>query len=54
MIVMDGLLPQEKMPTQLRGRSDTLRSFWLNDPRLLATEILVSTSEAVILASRVE
>ncbi len=54
MIVMDGLLPQEQMPSLMRERSDSLRSFWLNDPRLLATEILVSSSEAVILASRVE
>lgn len=52
MIVLDGLTPIHRLPLDLRDAPDPLREFWLNDARLLATEILVTPSEAVILATR--
>lgn len=53
MIVLDALTPTNRLPLELRDRPDPLRDFWLNDPRLLASEILVSSGEAVILATLV-
>lgn len=53
-IVIDSLVPIDQLSIELRDHTDPLRSFWLNDTRLLATEIFVSTGEAVILASRME
>lgn len=45
LIVLDDLTP---------GRDfDPLREFWLADPRVVASEVLVSAAEAVILASRI-
>ena len=45
-IVLDDLTP---------GRQrDPLREFWLTDPRVVATEVLVRATEAVILATRIE
>jgi predicted O-methyltransferase YrrM len=52
MIVLDGLTPIDRLPLELRDAPDPVREFWLNDARLLATEILVTPSEAVILATR--
>ena len=54
LIVLDRLNPIEQLPEDLRRKPDKLRDFYLNDPRLLATEVQVSSSEAVILATRVE
>jgi predicted O-methyltransferase YrrM len=54
MVVLDRLNPVERMPLDLRKNPDKLRDFFLNDSRLLATEVQVSSSEAVILATRVE
>lgn len=51
-IVIDGLVPLEKLPTDVQQATDPLRSFWLNDARMDATEISVSDTEAVILAAR--
>ncbi|MBN1149370.1 MAG: hypothetical protein JXA78_19065 [Anaerolineales bacterium] len=51
MIVLDGLTPLSQLPLELRNQPDPVRDFWLNDSRLLATEILVSNAEAVILAT---
>ncbi len=53
-IVIDGLVPVEQMTPEQQSQPDALRSAWLDDPRLLATEILVSASEAVLLATRVD
>ncbi len=53
-LVVDGLVPLDQLSLEAKDHNDPIRNFWLNDPRLLATEIYVSTSESVILASRVE
>jgi predicted O-methyltransferase YrrM len=53
MIVLDGLTPANRLPLELRDQPDQIRDFWLNDPRLLATELMVSQEEAVILATYV-
>jgi len=53
-IALGGLQPQEELPVEVQSNEpDPVRDYWLNDPRLLATELLVSPSEAVIMASRV-
>lgn len=52
LIVLDSLTPYERMAPSQREDADPVRSFWLNDPRLLATELQVSAVESVILASR--
>ncbi len=49
-VVIDGLTPVHHIPLELRDEPDPLREFWLGDPRLLSTELLVSLNEAVILA----
>jgi predicted O-methyltransferase YrrM len=54
LIVLDGLTPLDRIPFGNRTEPDPLREFWLNDSRLLATEILVSQSESVILATFVD
>lgn len=51
--VLDDLTPKELWAGEWRGRRDPVRDFWLNDPRLAATELLVSPREAVIVAARV-
>jgi len=51
-ILIDGLVPIDKLPSDVQQASDPLRGFWLNDTRLDATEINVSPTEAVILAAR--
>lgn len=50
-IVLDGLTPRDRKPLDSLGNPDAIRDFWLSDSRLLATEILVSPQEAVILAT---
>ena len=54
LIVLDGLPPQGRVSLRSRLEAGRVRDFWLNDPRLVATEIQVSPTESVILASRVE
>ncbi len=54
MVVMDDLGPEEEWPEGMRGRPDPLREFWLNDPRLEATEVLTTPRTVAILATRVE
>lgn len=54
MIVLDDLTPEDQWPPEWRGEPDPVREFWLNDPRLAATEIMVSPDMAVILATRVQ
>ncbi len=53
-IVIDGLVPLEELIRRGRRNVDPLRSFWLNDSRLEATEIYVASNEAVILSARIE
>jgi predicted O-methyltransferase YrrM len=52
LIVLDGLTPVNRLPLDLRDAPDPVREFWLNDARMLATEILVTPAEGVILATR--
>ena len=53
-IALGGLEPQKELPIELQSdEPDVVRDFWLNDPRLLATELQVSPNEAVIMVSRV-
>lgn len=51
MIVLDGLTPPALVPLEMRNEPDSLRDFWLDDSRLLATEVMVSSHESVILAT---
>ena len=53
LIVLDDLTPEDRWPEEWRGRPDPVRQFWLDEPRLAATEVLTSTSMAVIIATRV-
>ncbi|MEW6045832.1 MAG: class I SAM-dependent methyltransferase [Bacillota bacterium] len=52
LLVLDDLTPEDQWPTEWRGRPDPVRQFWLNDPRVTATEVMVSRDHAVILATR--
>jgi predicted O-methyltransferase YrrM len=52
LIVLDDLTPQNQWPPEWRGQPDPVREFWLKDPRVAATEVLVTPSMAVILAAR--
>lgn len=52
LLVLDDLTPEDQWPAEWRGKPDPVREFWLNDPRLAATELLVSPTMAVIVASR--
>ncbi len=53
LVVLDDLTPEDRWPEEWRGRPDPVRRFWLNEPRLAATEVLTSPSMAVIIAARV-
>jgi len=52
LIVLDGLPPQGKVTLRSRQEATQVRDFWLNDRRVIATEVQVSPTEAVILATR--
>jgi len=54
LLVLDGLTPEDRVPLEMRSQPDPVREFWLNDSRLLATEILISPDEAVILATLID
>ncbi len=54
LIVLDGLPPEGRVSLRSRLEAGRVRDFWLNDSRLAATEIQVSPTESVILATRVE
>lgn len=53
LVVLDDLTPEDQWPDEWRGKPDPLRETWLNHPKVRATEILVTASAAVILATRV-
>ncbi len=53
LIVLDGLSPMGKVSLRSRQEGARIRDFWLNDARLAATEVQVSPTEAVILATRI-
>jgi predicted O-methyltransferase YrrM len=50
--IIDDLTPEELWPDEWRGQLDPVRERWLNDPRLIATEVRVTAQHAVILAVR--
>jgi len=49
MIILDGITPLHKVQTN--QPFDKIRDFWLNDERLISTEIMVSENEIIILAT---
>jgi hypothetical protein len=51
-IVLDDLTPLEQWPLEWQGKRDPVRDFWLNTPRLIATEVRVSNAMSVLLATR--
>ena len=53
LIILDGLPPQGRVSLRSRQEAARVREFWLNDPRLASTEVQVSLTESVILASRI-
>jgi predicted O-methyltransferase YrrM len=53
LLVLDDLTPREHWPPNWRSRPDPVRDYWLNDPRVAATEIRVTPTSAVILAARI-
>jgi predicted O-methyltransferase YrrM len=54
LLVLDDLTPESQWTAEQRRlwTPDPVRSFWLNDPRVVATEILVTDVSSVILARR--
>lgn len=54
LMLLDRLRPAEKLPLDPHRKPDKVRDFYLNDSRLLATEVQVSSGESVLLATRVE
>lgn len=52
LLVIDDLTPEAHWPEEWRGQPDPIREFWLNDPRVIATELLTTETTAVVLAVR--
>lgn len=52
-VLLDDLTPRELWPKERRGRRDPVREYWLNEPRVAATEIRPGPTEAAIIAARV-
>lgn len=50
---LDDLTPEDQWPVAWRGQRDRVRDCWLNDPRLHATELLLTPTTAAIVATRV-
>jgi predicted O-methyltransferase YrrM len=53
MAVLDDMTPEDQWPEDWKGHLDEVRSLWLNDPRLTATEIFVTPKMQCIVAVRV-
>ncbi|MFZ4193343.1 hypothetical protein ACOZB4_04935 [Paenibacillus sp. NPDC058898] len=49
---MDDFIPEEYWPEEWRGKPDLIREYWLNHPKLAATEVLLTPRDAVIIASK--
>lgn len=54
MIIIDDLTPEDKWPEEWKGKPDLVREYWLNHPKLAATEILVHPNSSVIVATRLK
>ena len=52
LLVLDDLTPEAHWPAEWRGQPDPIRDFWLNDPRVIATELLTTETAAVVLAAK--
>ncbi len=52
-VVLDDLTPLALWPPEWRGQPDPVREFWLKDPRVRGTEVRISPTAAVIVATRV-
>jgi len=52
LIVLDDLTPVEQWPPEWQGWQDPVRDFWLNEKRVIPTELRVSPTSAVLLATR--
>jgi predicted O-methyltransferase YrrM len=54
MMILDDLTPIELWPKEWIGKKDPVRDYWLNHPKMRATEIRVSPNHAVILSVKTE
>jgi len=52
LVILDDMTPEDQWPEEWRGKTDPVRDFWLNDPRLVATELYTTPHSAVLLAVR--
>ena len=52
-LILDDLTPENQWPEAWRGQIDKTRAFWLNNPRVHATEILTTPTTAAIVAVKV-
>ncbi len=53
LIVLDDLTREDTDAFKSRRSPDPVRAFWLNDRRVIATELPISSTQAAILATRV-
>jgi predicted O-methyltransferase YrrM len=51
LVVIDDLAPLREWPPMFEGRSDTARLYWLEHPRLRATQLNVTPTAAAIVAT---
>jgi predicted O-methyltransferase YrrM len=52
-LIMDDFTPAAGWPPRFEGKVDALRSFYLDHPGLVATEVLTTATSAAIIAARV-
>ncbi|UOE95256.1 class I SAM-dependent methyltransferase [Alkalihalobacillus sp. LMS39] len=52
MLLMDDFTPEEHFPEEWKVKPDKVREFWLNQKDLVATEIYVTPTSSVILATK--
>lgn len=53
-MVLDDLTPEAHWPDEWKDQPDNIREFWLNSPRVAATEIRVTDRQIVIVAARLQ
>lgn len=51
-VVVDDMTPEALWPEEWRGKSDPVRDFWLENPRLSAVELMTTPETAAILATK--
>lgn len=54
LLLMDDFTPVEYWPDHWRGKTDPVREFWLNHEKLTATEIYLTPTSSVILATKIK